>query len=55
MSQICKRRSTPKTKAGQYMCHECGKIFNDKKSVDKHIRMEHEPYERNIYGFSNEY
>jgi uncharacterized C2H2 Zn-finger protein len=50
-----KRRSTPKTKAGQYMCHECGRIFDDKKAVDRHIRMEHEPYERTIYGYSNEY
>jgi len=55
MSQVVKRRSTPKMKAGQYMCHECGEVFNDKKSVDRHIRMAHEPYERTIYGYSHEY
>ena len=43
MSQVVKRKSTPETKAGQYMCPECGQIFNDKKSVDSHINMMHEP------------
>ncbi len=41
MSQI--RRITPKTRAGQYMCPECGKIFENKKSVDSHIYSKHEP------------
>jgi rubrerythrin len=43
MSQVVKRKSTSETKAGQYMCPECGQIFNDKKSVDSHIHMMHEP------------
>ncbi|HUJ85145.1 MAG TPA: hypothetical protein VLV84_06020 [Candidatus Acidoferrales bacterium] len=43
MSQMTKRKITPKTKAGQYMCPECGKIFEDKKSVDTHIYGKHEP------------
>ena len=43
MSQVVKRKSTPETKAGQYMCPECGQIFDDKKSVDIHIHMMHEP------------
>ncbi len=40
---MTKRKITSKTKAGQYMCPECGKIFEDKKSVDTHIYGKHEP------------
>jgi uncharacterized C2H2 Zn-finger protein len=42
MSQITKRKSTPQTKAGQYMCQECGEIFNTKKEVDRHLYVMHE-------------
>ncbi len=42
LSQIAKRRITSETKAGQYMCSECGQIFNTKKEVDRHLRMVHE-------------
>jgi uncharacterized C2H2 Zn-finger protein len=42
MSQVIKRRSTPETKAGQYMCPECGQIFDTKKEVDRHLNMMHE-------------
>jgi predicted RNA-binding Zn-ribbon protein involved in translation (DUF1610 family) len=31
---MTQRKITPKTKAEQYMCPECGKIFEDKKSFD---------------------
>ena len=44
MSQVIKRKSTSKTRAGQYMCSECGKIFETKKEVDEHIRMKHDIY-----------
>ena len=50
MSQVVKRKITPETKAGQYMCPECGQIFDDKKSVDSHIHMMHEPRIRTVYG-----
>lgn len=43
MSQIIKRRSTPETRAGQYMCPDCGKIFDTKKEVDTHKQMIHDP------------
>ena len=46
MSQVVKRRSTPETKAGQYMCPECGQIFDTKKEVDSHLNMMHEPHLR---------
>ena len=49
MSQAIKRRSTPQTKAGQYMCPECGKIFESKKEVDNHIQTEHYPYVKTVY------
>jgi len=42
LSQIIKRKSKPGTKAGQYMCPECGQVFNTKKEVDTHIRKLHE-------------
>ncbi len=42
MTQVIKRRSTPETKAGQYMCPECGQIFNNKKEVDRHIHLTHD-------------
>jgi len=44
MSQAIKRRSTPETKAGQYMCQDCGQIFETKKEIDCHLRMMHEYY-----------
>jgi len=44
ISQVIKRRSTPETKAGQYMCPECGQIFNTKKEVDSHLNTVHEPH-----------
>ena len=44
MSQVIKRRSTPDTKAGQYMCQECGQIFETKKEVKSHFRMIHDPH-----------
>ena len=49
MSQIVKRRSTSETRAGQYMCPECGQIFDDKKSVDSHIRMTHDPHFKTLH------
>ena len=42
MNQVTKRKITPQTKAGQYMCAECGQIFDTKKEVDAHISMTHE-------------
>lgn len=48
MSQIIKRRSTPTTRVGQYMCAECGKIFNTKNEVDTHIRKRHKPRMRSL-------
>jgi uncharacterized C2H2 Zn-finger protein len=33
----------PNTKAGQYMCPECGQIFDTKKEVDSHFQMIHNP------------
>ena len=50
MSQVIKRKSTPQTKAGQYMCSECGQIFDTKIEVDGHIRMLHEPYVSLVHG-----
>jgi uncharacterized C2H2 Zn-finger protein len=44
MSQIIKRKSTPSTRAGQYMCAECGKIFDNKKELDAHQRNKHDPH-----------
>jgi len=43
MNQIIKRRSTPETRAGQYMCPDCGKIFDTKKEVDTHKHTMHDP------------
>jgi hypothetical protein len=42
MTQVVKRKSTPQTKAGQYMCPECGEVFNTKKHVDRHLYIMHE-------------
>jgi uncharacterized C2H2 Zn-finger protein len=42
MSQMVKRKSNAQTKAGQYMCPECGEIFNAKKDVDRHLYIMHE-------------
>jgi hypothetical protein len=50
MSQVIKLKSTPETKAGQYMCRECGEIFNDKKSVDSHQKIVHNPHYRSTRG-----
>jgi len=50
MSQIIKRKSTPKTKAGQYMCPECGEIFDTKKEVDRHLHIIHNPHQNSLSG-----
>jgi uncharacterized C2H2 Zn-finger protein len=42
LKHTVKRKSTPQTKAGQYMCPECGKIFETKKEVDRHSSIRHE-------------
>jgi hypothetical protein len=42
LSQVTKRKSTSKTRAGQYMCPECGQIFETKKEVDRHLYIMHE-------------
>jgi uncharacterized C2H2 Zn-finger protein len=47
MSQM--RKITSQTKAGQYMCPECGKIFDNKKSVDSHVFKKHEPNMANAW------
>jgi uncharacterized C2H2 Zn-finger protein len=44
MSQVVKRKITSQTRAGQYMCPECGKIFDTKKEVENHVRMMHESH-----------
>ena len=44
MSQIIKRKITPSTRVGQYMCAECGKIFDAKKELENHQRTEHDPH-----------
>jgi len=44
LSQIIKRKSTPSTRAGQYMCAECGKIFDTKKELENHQRNKHDPH-----------
>jgi len=38
---IERRKVTGDTRAGQYMCPECGKIFDTKQEVDNHIRKKH--------------
>ncbi|MGE5187809.1 MAG: hypothetical protein ACM3JE_02155 [Betaproteobacteria bacterium] len=38
---IKQRRSNPETQAGQYMCPECGKVFDTKIEVDNHIYKKH--------------
>ncbi|MGA2681246.1 MAG: hypothetical protein ABSF44_05530 [Candidatus Bathyarchaeia archaeon] len=43
------RKITTKTRAGQYMCPECGKVFGDKKSVDSHIFRNHEPSMNDVW------
>jgi len=50
LSQIIKRKSTPNTRAGQYMCAECGKIFDTKKEVDNHQRNKHDPHRTAGHG-----
>ncbi len=41
MAALKCRKSTSETRAGQYMCPECGKVFETKKEVDAHIRNKH--------------
>ena len=36
LTQIIKRKSSPETREGQYMCVESGQIFDTKKQVDDH-------------------
>ena len=55
MGQVIKRRSNATTKAGQYMCPECGQIFGTKKEVDSHLPMMHEPQLRTIHGQLHQY
>jgi uncharacterized C2H2 Zn-finger protein len=50
MGQVIKRRSTAETKAGQFMCSECGQIFDTKKEVDSHLNMMHEPNLNTVRG-----
>ncbi|MGD6852088.1 MAG: C2H2-type zinc finger protein [Candidatus Bathyarchaeia archaeon] len=53
MSQIVKRRSTPQTRAGQYMCPQCGKVFDTKVEVDSHIRKSHKPKIKSVHDNLN--
>ncbi|MGZ4851336.1 MAG: hypothetical protein ACXV2C_08160 [Candidatus Bathyarchaeia archaeon] len=46
MGQTVICQSNSQTKAGQYMCAECGKIFDVKKEVNSHIQTMHEPFLR---------
>ena len=55
MSQLIKRRSTPETKAGQYMCPDCGEIFDTKTEVDSHLHMKHEPQLHSVHGNLHQY
>ncbi len=50
MAAIKRRRSTPETRAGQYMCPECGQVFETKKEVDAHIHAMHEPHLSAVHG-----
>ncbi|MCW4000016.1 MAG: hypothetical protein NWE93_07240 [Candidatus Bathyarchaeota archaeon] len=43
MNQPIRRRCTPQTHAGQYMCVECGEIFDTKKEVENHRHQKHNP------------
>jgi len=52
-SQIVKRRSTPETRAGQYMCAECGKIFDTKAEVDVHRFREHKSRIKSMHNNLN--
>jgi hypothetical protein len=52
-SQLVKRRSTPETKAGQYMCAECGKIFETKIEVDSHRRKKHGSHLKSVHDALN--
>ena len=49
MSQATKRGSNAETKAGQYICPECGQVFDDKKAVDSHLHMMHEEYHQGMH------
>ena len=56
MSQALKRRrSTPQTRAGQYMCPECGKVFEAKKEVDEHINKKHGARLNTLYSRLHEF
>jgi hypothetical protein len=50
LTQIIKRKITPETKAGQYMCVECGRIFDTKKHVDNHLNIIHNPNRSTVHG-----
>ncbi|MCL5876484.1 MAG: hypothetical protein M1540_01570 [Candidatus Bathyarchaeota archaeon] len=52
-SQMVKRRVTPQTRAGQYMCAECGKIFDTKKEVDSHRRKKHGSQLKSVHDALN--
>ena len=55
MSQASKRRkSTPQTRAGQYMCPQCGKVFETKKEVDQHINKKHGRTLKTLYNTLHE-
>ena len=49
MNKVVKRKITPQTRAGQYMCAECGEIFETKKEVDSHLQMMHEAQLRTMF------
>lgn len=52
---IKRRKSTPQTRAEQYMCPECGKVSDTKKEVDAHIRSKHKTkFEKVTEGFFTE-
>jgi hypothetical protein len=50
LTQTIKRKSTPETRAGQYMCDECGQIFDTKKQVDNHLYVIHNPHYTRVNG-----
>lgn len=36
--------------SGEFMCPECGRIFNDKDAADKHLRSVHAEHLRIMHG-----
>lgn len=54
-NSVIKRRSTPETKAGQYMCPECGKIFDTGMEVSNHIKKFHKPKIKSVLNNLNGY